>query len=119
LISFGFLYRLTLRNEKKEEVMPILIGKRYVCKVCGGGVIVTKGSKGTLLCCDKEMVVGKLQSTGYTSSQEKGGTQLGKRYSCPDGCKAEVLCIKAGKGKLSCCGQEMRVQEAKPIPGSD
>ncbi|MBN2401461.1 MAG: hypothetical protein JXN64_03590 [Spirochaetes bacterium] len=44
--------------------------------------------------------------------------QLGKRYRC-EVCGTEVLCSKAGQGTLSCCNQEMKVQEPKPIPSSD
>ncbi len=45
-------------------------------------------------------------------------SQLGKRYRCQK-CGTEALCTKAGDGKLTCCGQDMQVQEAKPIPSSD
>jgi len=45
-------------------------------------------------------------------------TQLGKRYLC-DACGAEVLCNKPGGGALSCCEQEMKLKEAKPLPSSD
>jgi len=44
--------------------------------------------------------------------------KLGKRYRCTV-CGIEVLCTKAGEGKLTCCGKEMEVQEPKPIPSSD
>ncbi|MGD1119664.1 MAG: desulforedoxin [Dehalococcoidales bacterium] len=45
-------------------------------------------------------------------------SQLGKRYKCAK-CGTEALCTKAGTGKLVCCGEEMKTQEAKPIPSSD
>jgi desulfoferrodoxin-like iron-binding protein len=45
-------------------------------------------------------------------------SQLGKRYRC-EKCGTEALCTKAGVGKLVCCDQEMKAQEAKPIPSSD
>jgi len=45
-------------------------------------------------------------------------SQLGKRYRCGK-CSTEALCTKAGEGKLTCCGQDMEVQEAKAIPSSD
>jgi hypothetical protein len=45
-------------------------------------------------------------------------SQLGKRYKCAI-CGTEALCTKAGDGSLTCDGQEMQVQEAKPIPSSD
>jgi hypothetical protein len=45
-------------------------------------------------------------------------SQLGKRYRCSK-CNTEALCTKAGDGELTCCGQPMEVQEARPIPSSD
>ena len=45
-------------------------------------------------------------------------SQLGKRYRCQK-CGTEALCTKAGEGALTCCGQEMEVQEARPIASSD
>jgi hypothetical protein len=44
--------------------------------------------------------------------------QLGKRYMCQD-CGTEVLCNKPGTGSLVCCGKEMSLKEAKPLPSSD
>jgi len=44
--------------------------------------------------------------------------QLGKRYRCQI-CGTEVLCTKAGEGVVTCCGQEMEIQEPRPIPSSD
>ena len=43
---------------------------------------------------------------------------VGKRYRCTK-CGAEVIITKAGVGKMECCGEEMKTQEAKPIPSSD
>jgi hypothetical protein len=45
-------------------------------------------------------------------------SQLGKRYKCAK-CGTEALCTKAGAGKMECCSEEMKTQEAKPIPSSD
>ncbi|MGP8080857.1 MAG: hypothetical protein ACLPVI_10170 [Dehalococcoidales bacterium] len=45
-------------------------------------------------------------------------SQLGKRYKC-EVCGTEILCIKAGTGVVTCCGKEVKPQEAKPIPSSD
>ena len=48
--------------------------------------------------------------------------QLGKRYMC-QACATEVLCNKpgtgSGAGTLVCCGKEMSLKEAKPLPSSD
>ena len=44
--------------------------------------------------------------------------QLGKRYLC-ESCGTEVLCNKPGAGTVECCGQSMKLKEAKPLPSSD
>jgi hypothetical protein len=44
--------------------------------------------------------------------------QLGKRYIC-EACSTEVLCNKPGTGSIECCGSEMKLKEAKPVPSSD
>ena len=46
------------------------------------------------------------------------GSQLGKRYRCQT-CGTEILCIKAGQGVVTCCEQEVQLQEPKAIPSSD
>ncbi|MFC0530484.1 hypothetical protein [Phytohabitans kaempferiae] len=43
---------------------------------------------------------------------------IGKRYECAR-CAAEVLCTKQGDGSLNCCGEQMRLKVAKPLPASD
>ena len=45
-------------------------------------------------------------------------SQLGKRYRCQV-CGTEVLCVKSGEGVAACDGQEMEIQEPRPIPSSD
>lgn len=45
-------------------------------------------------------------------------SQLGKRYHCSV-CGTEVLCIKAGKNPIKCCGKEMDELAPRPIPSSD
>ena len=45
-------------------------------------------------------------------------SQLGKRYRCQV-CGTEILCVKAGEGAVTCCGQEVEIQEPRPIPSSD
>ncbi|MBI4337804.1 MAG: hypothetical protein HY683_08275 [Chloroflexi bacterium] len=45
-------------------------------------------------------------------------SQLGRRYQC-EVCNTLVLCTKAGDGTLTCCGQEMTVQQPRKLPSSD
>jgi hypothetical protein len=49
---------------------------------------------------------------------EVGVNLIGKRYECAQ-CAAEVLCTKQGDGSLTCCGEQMRLKVAKPLPASD
>lgn len=44
--------------------------------------------------------------------------QLGKRSKCLV-CGTEVLCTKAAEGTVTCCSQEMELQEPRPLPSSD
>ena len=44
--------------------------------------------------------------------------ELGRRYMC-EVCGTEVLCTRAGEGSLVCCGKEMGLKLAKPLPSSD
>lgn len=43
---------------------------------------------------------------------------LGKRYTCPE-CGIEVMCTKAGGGRVHCRGSKMDLKSAKPLPSSD
>jgi len=45
-------------------------------------------------------------------------SQLGKRYRCLK-CGTEVLCVKSGQGAITCCGEDMEIQEPRAIPSSD
>jgi len=33
------------------------IGEKYVCKICGNEVVVSKAGGGTLVCCGQKMVL--------------------------------------------------------------
>lgn len=43
---------------------------------------------------------------------------LGKRYRCAK-CGTEILCTKAGVGVATCCGEQMKEQQPRPLPSSD
>ena len=53
-----------------------------------------------------------------TSRRATMSNMLGKRYIC-ESCATEALCNKAGAGSIMCCGAEMKLKEAKPLPSSD
>jgi len=40
---------------RQHCLMANVVGKRYVCKICGSEFIVTKGGNGTLQCCGQPM----------------------------------------------------------------
>ncbi|MCS7003381.1 MAG: desulfoferrodoxin [Dehalococcoidia bacterium] len=44
--------------------------------------------------------------------------EMGKRFKC-NTCGAEVLCTKAGAGRVACCGVPMEVLKPKALPSSD
>jgi desulfoferrodoxin-like iron-binding protein len=52
------------------------------------------------------------------SKEEIMPSKLGKRYKC-EVCGTEALSTKPGEGILTCCDQEMKIQEPKTIPSSD
>ena len=46
------------------------------------------------------------------------GTLRGKRYVDAAG-TLEILCVKPGRGSLTCDGERLAVKGAKPLPASD
>lgn len=44
---------------KEVFVLANEVGKRYVCKNCGCEFIVTRGGKGTVVCCKQPMELKK------------------------------------------------------------
>jgi hypothetical protein len=51
-------------------------------------------------------------------SPADAGTQLGKRYA-EESMGLELLCTKAGAGRLACNGKDLEIRSAKPLPSSD
>lgn len=47
--------------------MPNVVGKRYMCRVCGSEFIVTKGGDGCLVCHGEPM---QLKDTGQSSTPQ-------------------------------------------------
>jgi hypothetical protein len=44
--------------------------------------------------------------------------QVGKRYACSV-CQTEVICVKAGAGRISCHGDTMPLLGSKALPSTD
>jgi len=61
---------------------------------------------------------GTFPAAGVSGTGAGMATQLGKRYLC-EACGTEILCNKPGSGGVTCCDQEMKLKEAKPLPSSD
>lgn len=74
----------------------------------------------TLTCGGVEMAPGKVASgDGSTiDAAHSGGSLLGKRY-VDDEVGLEILCTKAGVGRLAANGAPLPVKSAKPLPSSD
>ena len=87
--------------------MANVSAKRYVCKVCGGEVIVTREGGGELFCCGQPMVMKQAEADGpYAVTGSV--MQKGARYNCT-ACGTQVLCIRQGNVP-SCCGQPLEKQ---------
>jgi Desulfoferrodoxin, N-terminal domain len=51
-------------------------------------------------------------------TQDGEGNLIGKRYRCTT-CGSEVICVKAGLGRVGCHGGSMELLAAKPLPATD
>jgi desulfoferrodoxin-like iron-binding protein len=51
----------------------------------------------------------KQSAAPAAQAQKSPAMQAGKRYKCAQ-CGTEMLVIKAGRGPLCCCGQEMQLK---------
>jgi hypothetical protein len=49
---------------------------------------------------------------------EVPGNLVGKRYHC-ETCATEIICVKAGPGRISCHARPMELLAAKPLPATD
>jgi hypothetical protein len=55
---------------------------------------------------------------GVAPDPAGAGTQLGKRYA-EESVGLELLCTKAGEGRLACNGKDLEIRSAQPLPSSD
>lgn len=55
---------------------------------------------------------------GSLPEADRGPTALGKRYVCADE-SVELLCLRAGQGRLALNGLPLRMKAPKPLPVSD
>lgn len=102
--------------------MHLKAGQSLASAVDTTTVIVVRPAEGdvTLTCGGVEMSDGKTPSgDGSTLTEEHiGGVQLGKRYvHAASG--LELLCTKAGTGRVLLDGTELEIKSANPLPSSD
>ena len=89
--------------------MANISAKRYVCAACGGEYIVTREGNGSLVCCEKPMMIKETDVSADFSGLESAA-QKGARYNCAV-CGTQILCIKPGNVP-SCCGKPLEKQIA-------
>ena len=95
-------------------------GTRYKSQVCTTEVIVVRAADVVLSCGGHPMIElndaaapGLRPDSGFVA-----GTQLGKRYTDPDGV-LEVLVTKPGTGSLSLGAEPLTIRSAAALPSSD
>lgn len=102
--------------------MLLKSGESYASAVDSTTVIVVRApaTEVTLTCGGVEMISGKAPQGDGTSIDAAyvGGALLGKRY-VDDEVGLEILCTKAGAGRLEANGAPLPVKSAKPLPSSD
>ena len=97
-------------------------GSRWKSAVCASELMVVVAPAGDMvLTCGGAPVIelaGGVASGGEIDPANKGGTQMGKRYTTAAG-DLEVLCTKPGEGSLAVGGTPLEIKGAKPLPSSD
>jgi hypothetical protein len=59
-----------------------------------------------------------MNTTDATATGTLPPNQIGKRYECAL-CGVTVMCVRGGKGRVTCHGEPMTLLTAKPLPSSD
>ena len=100
---------LTAGTRLRSQVGPTEV---VVVRVPSGDVEITCGGYPML-------TVGQVPQEGLVmDGSDTGSTQLGKRYSDPDG-TIELLVTKPGPGSLAAGSVALQIKKAKPLPASD
>jgi len=87
-----------------SELMVVVAPAGDVNLTCGGATVIELG--------------GDAPAGTEIDPDQKGGTQMGKRYTNEAG-DIEVLCTKPGEGGLAVDGTTLEIKGAKPLPSSD
>jgi hypothetical protein len=95
-------------------------GARYRSQVCTTEVIVVRAAEVVVSCGGHPMVDAGSAATERLELDPElaAGTQLGKRYTDPDGA-LEILVTRPGAGTLSIGREPLTVRAAKALPSSD
>jgi hypothetical protein len=100
----------------------IRVGSRLKSTTCTTEVVVVRAPSGDAaeISCGGEPMLPfdadvAVQGTGADDGE---GTALGKRY-VDEELGVELLCTKAGAGRLRVDGRELALKGAKPLPSSD
>jgi hypothetical protein len=98
-------------------------GERLVCPACETQIVVMQAAPGTIITCSESALVAIRTEVGKDGESadhedEPCAAQLGKRYEDVES-GLVVLCVKSGRGALSCDGRMMGVKATKPLPSSD
>lgn len=84
-------------------------------------VVVLAGAGAGQLTCGGQPMVAVADATAPTGTvppEHAGPTTIGKRYVDASG-SLEVLCTKAGAGRLAVAGEPLETKAAKALPSSD
>lgn len=102
--------------------MILKVGQSLASSVDTTTLIVVRSPEGdvTVTCGGVPMVAGKTPSGDGTTLDEAqiDGAVLGKRY-VDEASGIEVLCTKAGRGRLTLGDAPLVLKTAKPLPSSD
>ena len=101
--------------------MQLKVGQRWRGAGSAVEVIVIRAGRGEVnLTCGGEPMTpaGDAVAAVPASGAEGPQTQIGKRYTIPDG-DLELLCVKGGTGELATDGVPLTLMEPKKLPASD
>lgn len=102
--------------------MILKVGQSLASAVDTTTVVVVRIPAGdvTVTCGGVPMADGKVASGNGTeiAADHIDGAVLGKRY-VDEASGLEVLCTKAGQGRLALDGSALVIKSAKPLPSSD
>ena len=94
-------------------------GTRLYSTACDTEVMVIKyGATGRVFCGGLPMSDKPAPDKGNMDINLAEGTLMGKRYVDPSG-TLELLCVKPGKGRLTCGDEALKEKETKKLPSSD